>query len=63
MASSSIKYICPRCLQSVRATRKVKLLCGICQSEMYSIDEWNEFCRLLNKVDNIETTLSKNPEM
>ena len=31
--SSSRKYICPECGQSVRATKEIKLLCGECSDE------------------------------
>lgn len=31
--SSTRKYICPICAQSVRATKEVSILCGICSSD------------------------------
>lgn len=32
--SSTRKLICPKCGQSVRATRKVNILCGDCMERM-----------------------------
>ncbi len=36
--SSTRKYVCPHCGQSVRATRKVNILCGDCNEQMV-VDE------------------------
>lgn len=35
--SSTRKYICPRCGQSVRATKQVNLICGDCMEQMTSL--------------------------
>ena len=32
--TSTRKYICPMCLQSVRATKIVNIICGDCDSNM-----------------------------
>lgn len=35
--SSTRKLICPKCGQSVRATRKVNILCGDCMERMIEV--------------------------
>ena len=37
--SSTRKYICPRCKMSVRATRKVNIMCGDCHVTMETEDK------------------------
>lgn len=39
--SSSRKYVCPECGQSVRATKEIKILCGECSTED---DLWMMIC-------------------
>ena len=36
--SSTRKVICPKCGQSVRATKKVNIICGVCMERMVEVE-------------------------
>lgn len=40
MASSSRKYVCPKCFMSVRATREVRVRCDNCDQLMVYSPPW-----------------------